>query len=382
MNINHYLKIGISNILLLCSQQYAWGSETASVFSSVISPIMKEKCVSCHGEEKKKGKLQLHKYEVMMKGGSDGATTVIAGKVEESLMLQRIKLPAGDDEHMPPEDEPQITAEESQLISWWIEAGASEKATVDELKPNETIRGILKKYMGAKPAAEADIHHVEAPKKAKTAPLSAEEKAKIAEVTKKMAAINATLMPVAADTEQVRLNVINAKAQFGDAELALLEPIAKHVLWLEIAQTKVTDAGLAVIAKMENLERLHLELSPVTDAGLVHLSGLKHLDYLNLYQTKITDSGMAALESIKTLKKLFLWKTEVTEAKCQQLQSQIPGLVINRGLSDADIAKLIATPMPKKAQEAKAPAKKPEPKAKSPEAPKPEQKPTQPVKKP
>ncbi|MBK8094014.1 MAG: hypothetical protein IPK32_19095 [Verrucomicrobiaceae bacterium] len=74
----------------------------AIVYRDVIAPIMQAKCVGCHGEEKKKGKLQLHTFAAILKGGGDGPNTVIAKNTKDSLMLTRAALPTDDDEHMPP----------------------------------------------------------------------------------------------------------------------------------------------------------------------------------------------------------------------------------------------------------------------------------------
>ncbi|MCA1964797.1 MAG: hypothetical protein LDL31_12710, partial [Prosthecobacter sp.] len=107
----------------------------ALVYQDIIAPIMQAKCVSCHGEEKKKGKLQLHDFASIMKGGSEGANTVLPKNSKESLLLVRALLPQDDDEHMPPSDEPQLTKEEIALLKWWIDSGASDKDSVAAAKP-------------------------------------------------------------------------------------------------------------------------------------------------------------------------------------------------------------------------------------------------------
>lgn len=327
----------------------------AVVYRDVIAPIMAAKCVSCHGEEKKKGKLQLHDYASILKGGSEGENNVIAGKPADSLMLIRINLPVNDDEHMPPEDEPQISKEELAILKWWIESGASETATVATAKPTPEAEAALAVLLAkGLPKQEAKAA---APVKPKPAALSDAEKKQIAEITAKIQALNATLMPLAQDTEQLRLSVINATDKFGDKELALLEPIAKHLVWVDLARSQVTDAAADTLAKMTTLERLHLENTKVSDTGLAKLAALQSLEYLNLYGTKTTDAGIAKLAGAKGLKKLFVWQTGVTQAGAKALEGKLPGLVVNVGLSEAEIAKLTATPPP-----APAPAKKEEPK--------------------
>lgn len=312
------------------------------VYQDVIAPILQAKCVGCHGEEKKKGKLQLHTFAAIMKGGGEGNNTVIAKNSKESLMLVRALLPEDDDEHMAPADEPQLTKEEIALLKWWIDAGASEKDTIATAKPTPEVEGTLAALLAkGLPKASTTAAKVEKPK---AAPLTDAEKKLVAEITTKLTALNASLMPLAQDTEQLRLSVINAADKFGDKELALLDPIAAHVVWVDLARSQVTDAGAATLAKMANIERLHLENTKITDAGIAKLGALTKLEYLNLYGTKTTDAGISKLGTAKGLKKLFAWQTGVTKAGATALEGQIPGLKVNVGLSEAEIAALTAPP--------------------------------------
>jgi hypothetical protein len=180
-----------------------------------------------------------------------------------------------------------------------------------------------------------------------------------------MAALNASLMPLAQDTEQLRLGVINAADKFGDKELAILAPIAQHVVWVDLARSQITDAAADTLAKMTNLERLHLENTKFSDAGLAKLAALPNLEYLNLYGDKVTDGGIAALAAAKALKKLFVWQTGVTQNGAKALEAKVSGLKVNVGLSEAEIAKLTAPPPAPPA--APAPAKA-DPKAAKPAA--------------
>jgi Planctomycete cytochrome C/Leucine Rich repeat len=315
----------------------------AIVYKDVIAPIISAKCVACHGTEKKKGKLQMHDFAAIMKGGSDGPNTVVAGKPSDSLMIKRILLPADDDEHMPPSDEKQLTKEESELLAWWVQTGASDTMTVAAATKTPAIESILASLLAKGIPKAAATAQVKA-EKPKAKPLSDAEKKQVAEIIAKMTALNASLMPLAQDTEQLRLSVINAADKFGDKELALLEPIAQQVVWVDLARSQVTDAGLATLAKMTGLERLHLENTKVTDAGIAKLGALASLEYLNLYGTKTTDAGIAKLEGAKGLKKLYVWQTGVTQNGAKALEGKVPGLKVNVGLTDAEIAKLTAPP--------------------------------------
>ncbi len=114
------------------------------VFADVVMPVLHEKCVDCHGAQKSKSGLRLDSLEGIQKGGEDG-TAIVAGHSEKSLLVTRVKKPTSDDEHMPPEDKPQLTADELDLISFWIDSGASADQKVRDVLVPDGARGLLLK---------------------------------------------------------------------------------------------------------------------------------------------------------------------------------------------------------------------------------------------
>jgi hypothetical protein len=58
----------------------------------------------------------------------------------------------------------------------------------------------------------------------------------------------------------------------------------------------VSDAGLAHLAELTNLELLFLEQTAVTDAGLKHLERLTKLKLLALKGTRVTSFGARKLQ--------------------------------------------------------------------------------------
>ena len=61
--------------------------------------------------------------------------------------------------------------------------------------------------------------------------------------------------------------------------------------------TKVTDAGLANLEPLANLETLSLATTKITDAGLAHLAGLGKLSELDLSFTKTTAAGVKKFQA-------------------------------------------------------------------------------------
>jgi mono/diheme cytochrome c family protein len=96
---------------------------TPSLFTDKIQPLFAGKCVSCHNPEKTKGKLQMHTAAALAAGGDSGPA-IVPGKPDDSLLLQRISLPAGHDDIMPPEGDP-VTPEEIAAVRSWITEGAA-----------------------------------------------------------------------------------------------------------------------------------------------------------------------------------------------------------------------------------------------------------------
>lgn len=96
---------------------------TATDFTSLAQPVLERVCVACHNPDKSKGELLLTTREGIEKGGENGAV-VVAGKPDESPLVTRCELPADHDDHMPPKDKKQPTAEEIAALRRWVQAGA------------------------------------------------------------------------------------------------------------------------------------------------------------------------------------------------------------------------------------------------------------------
>ncbi len=103
----------------------------ATWYDERIAPIFEAYCTKCHGEKKQKGDLALHTGEIVL-AGSEFGPVVIPGDPDESLILQRLRLPLEDDDRMPPAKKPQPTDEEIAELLRWVAAGASLEALAPE----------------------------------------------------------------------------------------------------------------------------------------------------------------------------------------------------------------------------------------------------------
>jgi hypothetical protein len=92
------------------------------VFVRDIKPIFETKCLDCHRSEKVKGGLLMDTRANVLKGGDSG-TAMVVGDPGKSLLIQRVHLPAEDDERMPPKGDP-LSSEQTQLLARWVAEGA------------------------------------------------------------------------------------------------------------------------------------------------------------------------------------------------------------------------------------------------------------------
>jgi len=279
----------------------AVGFERAVAFSDVVQPILRERCIGCHGPAKSNGGLRLDSWEQLAKGGKHGPV-LKPGDLAASALSRRVGLPAETKEHMPPKGKPQLSDDDLTLLEWWVGAGAPRDARVAALDLPPSVEQILTGRLGGEPAQPP-------PERAPT----------LAQATQLAGRLGILIRPLTPDGPWVDVNARPEGKAFGNRELSRLAPIAPAVQWLDLGGTSVTDAGLAALAPMHRLERLHLDQTRVTDNGLARLSHLRQIEYLNLRGTAVTDKGLAALRALPRLRSLYVWQTAVTPAAAQAL---------------------------------------------------------------
>jgi hypothetical protein len=97
---------------------------------------------------------------------------------------------------------------------------------------------------------------------------------------------------------------------------------------LHLDKTRVTDAGIAKLAGLSNLTYLNLNLTAVGDSGLSSLNGLTRLEWLRLKGTDVTDAGLIKLKQLANLGTLELEGTKVTSAGVADLHKALPNCEI------------------------------------------------------
>ncbi|GAB3706648.1 ribonuclease inhibitor [Spirosoma flavus] len=308
----------------------------AMVYQQIVNPILHTRCIQCHNADKSKGGLRLDTPDLIKKGSKEGPV-LVAGKGVQSKLVKVCLLPEEDDHHMPPKGKPQLEESQIALLTWWIDQGAPFNKKVSELAVNDAIRPVLASLGGGGPV-EAGGNAVATKGPAPESPvLTMKVPAADPKVMEEVKKTGLLVLPISKEQNQLEVSAVNARS-FSDAQAAVLPKLSNQIVWLKLSDTQISDATLAQIAKLKNLQKLHLEQTKITDAGLKQLKGLSNLEYLNLYGTSVSDAGLAELASMKSLKTVYLWQTKVTESGLAMLKKALPNLEIVGGVTEQAVA--------------------------------------------
>ncbi|MDE0819516.1 MAG: hypothetical protein OSA95_00235 [Opitutales bacterium] len=296
-----------------------WGS----IYDEVIDPILEHNCGKCHGAGRSSAKLRLHNPEGIQTGGKN-APVLIAGSSKGSLMMQRIHLPANEDDRMPPSEENrQLSASDINLLNWWIQSGAKFDQPLGSA-PGGLIPA-MKEVIAASDARK------NAPQPGIKGPTVTAVSGDALQMVKDF---GVNVVEVTKGSNALAVHCDDMASEINDEGLRAIARIGAQVVWLNLAKTRISDKGLAVLSKFPELRRLHLDRTQITDVGLAEVAKLTKLEYLNLYSTKITDAGLRQLAAIPTIQKIFAGKTQITQDGVAKTKGARPGLEINAGFID------------------------------------------------
>lgn len=99
---------------------------SALQFNKDIRPLLSNACFRCHGFDAKtrEANLRLDTESGAFESRADGVPAITPGKLDASLLWERINSTDPDKVMPPPKANKQLTAEEKKLIGKWIEQGA------------------------------------------------------------------------------------------------------------------------------------------------------------------------------------------------------------------------------------------------------------------
>lgn len=284
-------------------------TDSTAVYSATIEPILEAKCYGCHNAKKAKGSLVLTSLESLHEGGKNGPLWK-PGDAAHSLLVERLLLPLDHKEHMPPKDKAQLTEDEINFISLWIDHGADTQQTLSGLADDDTLRtladGIISRYQ-----------QTDDPGPTYTFQFASSEK------IEKLSIPNRTVFQIARNEPAVQANFF-LRESYNTRYLEELSEIREQLVSLNLSGMPAGDDDLRAIEKFRNLEVLNLNRTAISGKGLQGLSKLPRLRSLSLSGTNVTADGLRALGSSNSLREVYVWNTGVTEADAEALAKAFP----------------------------------------------------------
>ncbi len=131
------------------------------------------------------------------------------------------------------------------------------------------------------------------------------------------------------DEVMADMRMLHVSTQLTDAGLARIAGLTQ-LQGLSLNSTQITDAGLAQIAGLPQLQALYLYNAQITDAGLLHIARLNRLRWLYLGTSQITDAGLKHLAGLNQLQALYFTSTNITDEGVAKLQPALPNCKIVR----------------------------------------------------
>ena len=284
-------------------------TDSTTLFTATIEPIFESKCYGCHNSKKAKGKLILTSLENIAKGGKNGDLWK-PHDASNSLIVERLLLPLDEKEHMPPRDKAQLTADEVQFISLWIDAGANTDQKLGEVAETDTLRHlaamIVPRYQ--QPAEIKSRYNFD---------FASSEK------IEKLSTPNRTVFQIARNEPAVQADFY-LRETFQPQYLEELVEVKSQLVSMNLSNMPVKDADLKTIARFENLEVLNLNNTDIKGDGLKALTSLGKLRSVSVSGTSVPTQMLADLAASKSLKEVFVWNTGVTTEDLKVLSSQFP----------------------------------------------------------
>jgi hypothetical protein len=290
-----------------------------SVYEKAIAPILTQKCVSCHGPDKVKGKLQLQSPELIIKGGKDG-NILTSFHNEEALLLQRIHLPNADEKHMPPDGKLQLTLEELTLLTKWVKAGGNFTKKISELAKTDSLAILAMAY--------------KAPTKGSS------DKKNTAPDLKEYNSNYLTVNYLFNGSEDIEVNFFQGTF-YKIEQLKNLEKIKDKIVSLNMQGMPLTKEDLAIIVQFNRLQKLNLNYTNLKIGDLEALKNISSLVNLSICGMEVNQNSLKTLLDKAPFTEVHIWTNHSSEKEFQQLSASNKKVKIIIGDNlDAEIIKL------------------------------------------
>src|SRR6187399_1474193 len=302
-------------------------TDSSSLFTAAIRPILRSKCFSCHNEKKSKGGLIMTTEEKILEGGKNGPIWK-SGDALNSHIIEKINLPEDEKKHMPPKGKPQLSQEQIDLLFAWIQSGADMKKTMKDYADDDTVKILAAKFI-----------HLPKEETEKTYAFAA---ASISTI-QKLSSPYCSVFPLSQNSPALQADFF-VREKFDRKKLEELLKVKQQLVVLNLGNMPVTDADMKTINQFTNLEKLVLNNSLITNNALNDLKKLKSLQSLSLAGTQIDKNAAQSFSQFDSLKEVFIWNTKISVAEADELQKQNKNIRFDRGYIPDENEILTLTP--------------------------------------
>src|SRR6056300_1970240 len=277
------------------------------IYTGLVAPILSKKCVSCHNSKNTKGGLQLHTFQALLQGGKNGPIINYENAKESELFL-RIHLPKEEKKHMPPKSKKQLTKAEIDFISYWIELGAPQNQTLEQLG---TSRALIDPFL----SKEEERFY---PKIALDAPDS--------KILRDLIAKDLLIAPVSRESNLLKISTLNVP-KFENKQMELLNGIQEHLVSSDLNDSAVNDSIFDLLAEFPNLVQIKLNHTQVTGKGILALQKNKNLKQLYLVETEINGIYLKHLSNFPSLEQVFIFQSKRNLSREMELTPKLKTII-------------------------------------------------------
>ena len=102
------------------------GPAAEAAFATTVLPVLKARCMACHGDDpdKLKGGLDLRTRAATLAGGDAGEAGLVPGNAAASVLYKAVVRTDDEIPAMPPKENDKLTPAEIAAVAVWIDGGA------------------------------------------------------------------------------------------------------------------------------------------------------------------------------------------------------------------------------------------------------------------
>ena len=278
----------------------------ATVYEKAVGPILAQKCVSCHGNEKVKGGLKLNSVENLLKGGK-GGNILASVNGKEALLFERIHMPLAADKHMPPDGKLQLTPAEINILSLWIKAGGDIKTKMAQMAKTDSLYLLANGYIPVVEKVKAGKNNLP----------------ELTEYNSNYCNVNYLFN----GSDEIEVTFFQGNF-YTTAALQNLEKIKDQIVYLNMQGMPLTKEDIKIIAQFTKLKKLNLNYTKINIEALSEIKKMEQLETLSICGLTVNEASFEKFVKDAKFSNINVWSNNISSKQLQVLNTKYPKLKI------------------------------------------------------